>query len=338
MYLTVGEWWCVAIAVLIIIIFSCNAMYLRRLNRIAREEVRERHSIIPEPKNLMAAVYKLIVLGLFITIFVMELKDNTELKDQVHDLQIDIFHLKESQKSMTNTLDSMTNMLYSIDENVAGIVGPVSDAFFDTDKIDYENETADIDFYVVLKDFSEETEVSIDLNGLTVPLKGNKTGIYSGKTTLDLFDYIDRSSITVKKGRKETTTDFKLYGYVCENVLDFPEVSFEHEDTINENGRLCIHPSDLKNIESATLTYFADDLEKTIDVTEQAVNEVFFDVDPDLHVDMILQIRLDLKTETGYTFSIKKTLTQQYGSSSEDEMAFTGPSGNSTHWIPYELI
>lgn len=44
---------------------------------------------------------------------------------------------------MTNTLDSMTNMLYSIDENVAGIVGPVSDAFFDTDKIDYENETAD---------------------------------------------------------------------------------------------------------------------------------------------------------------------------------------------------
>ena len=290
------------IIAIIITVISIIA-YNKRLDRITKGEVRDAHSNVPEPQTTAGFTYKavLIVLSIIALLTISRVNGMIDglnhtinnLQSQLHLMSMDMLELKESVEKSDNL---------------------VSDLSYEIASEDMEKKTVDLNFSLTLKQYSENTKVSIILGDHEAQLKKTTPGAFSGKITVDLFGFYDQLKVCIAEDNvtKVESSDFQQYLFW--NVLPLPrlECNLESKDSrgkIKCNGWYKLAFDNPEKIEFATISYIADGKElKNFEATTEVKNGTQIYLDKDIVVTSSLSIRVDILTKDGYKISTQHVL------------------------------
>lgn len=283
----------VAALVLIISVVSYN----RRLDKIARGEARDTHSSIPEPKETVNGIYRVLLMGLVVVCLVNIGTANGMLIS----LQNEIHNLESRQQSLSAEIREMREQLKE-NETL------VSDASWEVTNGNLESRTADIDFTVRLKQFSEETKVTLNLGGKEVPLTGNKAGTFKGQFSANLFEEYSEPAVCISEGGvtvSEAITNFPeyfLYDYLPMPSVGCSMSSNNSFGKMKYEGTYTLYLDHKEEIESVTVTYMTGGKDlKTLDVTKEALAGEEITLEKGLPLEKDLTFRTEIKTKSGFT-------------------------------------
>ena len=304
----------------IIIIVSFLA-YNKRLNRIANGEIRDTHSNIPEPGTTAGITYKTIMICLIIFTLLsvstaighIRSMNNTinNMKSSQHDMYMDILKLQH-QVEQSNKL--------------------VSDLSFEITGQDFVKKTVDLKFSVSLKQFSENTTVTLGLKDKEFPLTKATLGNYVGEITTDLFEDYDELKVCITENGVTKVESADVDRYLFWETLPMPqlEYNFASKDSAGKikcNGWYRFAFSTPEKIKKITVTYLADGKElKSFDATKEAKEYTQIDLEKDLSVEKNLALLIEVQTEDDYKICQKTTVVDK--SSPDDYMRIYDPAGN----------
>ena len=179
-------------------------IYRIRINRALRKEDGADRSAGPEPANVTRNIL-VIVLIVALGITMIRIADlNTKVDELNNDLN--------------NTKIQLMNGLNSISSQISKQSSLFSDAYMTCGDLD-DGRYAHVHFSVVPKAASDDTEVSISINGETYPLKlsgnngaANAAGVeFKGELTLDILNYYNTPTLIIKQDGITRTEQVELF-------------------------------------------------------------------------------------------------------------------------------
>ena len=291
------------IVVAIIITVISIIAYNKRLDRITKGEVRDAHSNVPEPQTTAGFTYKAVLIALSIIALLTISRVNgmidglnhtiNNLQSQLHLMSMDMLELKESVEQSGNLV---SNLSYEIASE------------------DMEKKTGALNFSLNLKQYSENTKVTISLGNHEAQLKKTTPGTFSGKITVDLFGFYDQLKVCIAEDNitKVESSDFQQYLFW--NVLPMPRLecnleSKESRGKIKCNGWYSLAFDNPEKIEFATIAYVVDGKElEAFDATTEVRNGTKINLDKDMTVTSSLSVKVDILTKDGYRISTQHVL------------------------------
>ncbi|MBQ6094207.1 MAG: hypothetical protein IJL09_02280 [Lachnospiraceae bacterium] len=291
------------IVVAIIITVISIIAYNKRLDRITKGEVRDAHSNVPEPQATAGFTYKavLIVLSIIALLTISRVNGMIDglnhtinnLQSQLHLMSMDMLELKES-------VEQSDNLVSNLSYEIAGE--------------DMEKKTVDLNFSLNLKQYSENTKVTIILGDHEAQLKKTTPGTFSGKITVDLFGFYDQLKVSIAEDNitKVESSDFQQYLFW--NVLPMPRLecnleSKESRGKIKCNGWYSLAFDNPEKIECAFIFYVVDGKElEAFNATTEIKNGTKISLDKDTTVTSSLAVRVDILTTDGYRISTQHVL------------------------------
>ena len=187
----------------VIVVISLIA-YNRRLDRIARGEIRDTHTALPEPGTTAGITYKVVLMALMI-LTVINVSTVSGL----------VIPMQNSINNLRSTNDDLYREINELHRDLAEQYKKASYSSWEPLSVDPAMNTAELKLYVGLKEYSEDTKVSIDLNGGEIPLTMGRSGEFSTTVTAGIFDQYRNAKLLINDGGRIYTESF-----------DFPEELF----------------------------------------------------------------------------------------------------------------
>ena len=240
----------------------CIFLYNRRLDRIAKGEARGTHTSVPEPKILFFVVYMIFMFLMLYGTLIFSQRTNShaqnysgeiaELKSEIEDLRREI----EESSTYFRRLSYVTR------------------------NPDFKEKKVDVFYTVELKEYSDDTKVTVNIDGTDVPLEKVMPGFYNGSFRTDMFKVIDTATVKITDDGRTVTEDRNdLTGEMFWDVIPNISTYYQNASTHISFGKLSfeggygVEIDDPENIDSVKVTYMTGDTEiKTLDITEDVLN------------------------------------------------------------------
>ncbi|MBQ9490262.1 MAG: hypothetical protein IKO03_10060 [Lachnospiraceae bacterium] len=287
----------------VIIILVGVLAYNKRLDKITRGEAHDTHTRIPEPGTTAGVTYKTVLIALMIIAVlsissllghISAMKNQiTSLQSQVHTMSMDVIELK-------NDLAQSDSLVTDLAWEITGQ--------------DMEKKTADLKFTLGLKQYSDDTKVTIALKNHEIPLTKTAPGTFSGQLTTNIFESYEQLKICITEGTITTVETSDFYQYLFWDLLpvNMLECNLDSKDLREKtkcNGwyRLIYdHPEMLQKV---TITYLVDGEEyKTFDATSMAKEGAQIDLDKDVIIKKDLVLVVETLSTDGYKIVKKNPL------------------------------
>ena len=293
-----------AIAAILIITISI-IIYNRRLDKVTRGELHDTHNPLPEPGTTAGVLYRTIL----IAIVCVSLISIGTLSGSVTSLQNSVADLQRSNADINNELYSLR---MALDEQARLI----SDYDWNFENVDYDSLTADIIVKVHLKEFADDTEVTLSINGNSIPMEKDTSepGSYNGRFHVSLFDELMNGTVLIKTAGIFTSENIDIAESLVWDFFPFPAISSRFTSERTAGGKLkydgaytvtfeydeC-HDIRKTGISNVMVTYMTSGRElKTLDITQQALNQEEIAIESGLEIDKDLTFRFEITTDTGY--------------------------------------
>ena len=299
--------------------------YNRRLDRITRGEERDTHSAVPEPRTTVSVLYRTILMA----VVIVSLLTVSALNGRISTLQSSLNELRSNQNSMNWDLESIRQQLEERDERVELFAWEMIDADMDARK-------AEVRFFVRLREYGEDTAVTLDLNGTSLPLTGDPGRELTGTATLDLFGCYDQSSLRITEGGRTYVKTEDMPGWLFWELLPMPSLECRFNGSSRPgktayDGEYRVVTDHTEDIQSVTVTYLSGGRElKTLDITAQTLAEEMTSLEKGLDIGSDLTFRLEIVTKSG--FRIQKQIVMIYDAAYDPELVeyerITDASGN----------
>lgn len=297
----------------IIIIVSFLA-YNKRLNRIANGEIRDTHSNIPEPGTTAGLTYKTVLICL--TIFTL----------------LSVSTATGLIRSMNNTLNNVKSAQHDMNMSILELQRQVeqnnklvSDMSFEITGQDSVKKTVNLKFTISLKQFSENTTVTLGLKDKEFPLTKTTLGNYVGEITTSLFEDYDQLKVCITENGVTRVESADFDRYLFWDTLPMPqlECNFTSKDSAGKikcNGWYRFAFSAPEKIKKVTVTYLVDGKElKSFDATKEAKEYTQIDLEKDLSVEKNLALLIEVQTEDDYKICQKTVVAYKSSPDSVDE-------------------
>ena len=293
------------IVVAVLIIAVSIIIYNKRLDKIAKGELHDTHNPIPEPKTTAEFLYKTILL----VIVSISLISISTLSGMVISLRNDVDNMRSDQGELSNELYTLRSDL----EEQARLVASSDWSF---ENMDYNTMTTDVNYSATLKQYSDDTEVTLSINGNNILLERTEysPGTYSGKFTAGFFDDLMNGTLIIKTAGISTTETVQLAESLVWDFFPFPGMSsqFTTKRTpggLKYDGKYQLHFDDIgqnsdgkmPGINNVTVTYISSGKElATVDITEQALSGEDISLIQGLEGDSYLLARFVITMDNGY--------------------------------------
>ena len=285
----------IMLAVAAAIVLACVFAYNRRMDRITSGEIRDTHNSIPEPRTTVGVLYRVILMAVVILAFLSVSAANgklSSLQDRVNQLQSDQSSLVNEISDLRDRIDQETYL--------------VANSWWEYDGVDYDTATVDMEYMVSLREYSEDTSVTLELNGKSMPMERTSPGSFRGRFTLNMFDEYDMGMLYITENGTTRGESADLPGNIFWDFLPIPSYSCEFESgfslgKMKYNGTYTVITDHPEQIESAAITYLSGDRElRTLDITKEVRSRKMITLEKGLDLEKDLTFRLELVTKTGF--------------------------------------
>ncbi|MBQ6549874.1 MAG: hypothetical protein IJL78_00515 [Lachnospiraceae bacterium] len=292
-----------SLAIYLLIILGVAAMliligiyaYNRHLDKVVRGEERDTHSNIPEPGQTVGAVYKIVLMVLVIISFLT-----------ISTMSGKISAMENTLNNLQNRLSTMEYELSSMREQEEDALKRVEYSEWTVTNPNYENRTAEVSFTAALKEFSDDTTVSVSAGGKEIPLTDRSGGTFSARFTADFFDSYDNARLMIHEGDRTYSEYVDFPMYVFWDYLPMPAYDCRFSSGVKlgkltYEGEYAVVTGHPEEIESATISYLTDGKTlKTMDITKEVQNGETITVEQGLALESDLTFELEIATKTGY--------------------------------------
>ncbi len=227
-------------------------LYKRHLNKVISGEEHDLHTKVVEPKMVLRTV---LICILAIWLMTITFKFDALCTD-VKNLS---YNMNEQYDYMTGLYSEMDNLYSKIDaqNNIC------EDYDFSFGKVDTDKKTVEMDLKVWLKEYSEETAVTVSFGGNSWALK-NQGGVFKGNIPVDLFtDYETEPVLAVEtngmvKSQKLEQCpsgffyDLVFPSFTCIPATDGYSISYDSKGNMVVSGNMTVF-EDGPKIEGITL-------------------------------------------------------------------------------------
>ena len=308
----------------VIVALSVHA-YNRRLDRIARGEERDTHSAVPEPRTTVSVLYRTILMA----VVIVSLLTVSALSGRISTLQSSLNELRSNQNSLNWDLEAIRQQLEEQDERVELFAWEMMDADMDSRK-------AEVRFFVRLREYGEDTAVTLDLNGTVLPLTGDPGRELTGTATLDLFGCYDQSSRRISEGGRTYVKTEDMPGWLFWEYLPMPSLECRFNSNFRfgkttYDGEYRVVTDRPEDIQRVTVTYLSGGRElKTLDITAQTLAEEMTSLEKGLDIGSDLTFRLEIETKSGFRIQEQNVMIYNAGFETEpmEYERITDASGN----------
>ena len=283
----------IAVAAILTVFIAIRA-YNRRLDRIANGELHDTHSPVPEPNTTVGAAYRTVLL----VIVVVLLLTVSAMNGKLISMQNTLNNVCSSQNQLKDELSMLR------EQAEQGLRRASSS--WEILNADCESRTCEVEFFAELREYTQDTLVSLYLDDREIPLEPYAAGDYRARFTADLFGTWDRAVLCVTEDGRTVTeeTDFPQ-GLFWES-LPMPGIQCHFSSDVVKgkmkyDGAYTILADHTEDIESVTVTYLSGGRElKTLDLTEATLTGRETVLEKDLPIDKDLTFRIEIVTKSGF--------------------------------------
>ncbi len=211
----------VALALGVLVYYIC---YKAAINRKLRGEESGTHV----PMASTETVFKWVVI---IGVFVMY----TSLSSRIGDLKS---QLRDTRSKLQDELNQVQIQLSELEQMAKKEASMFSGIYYDFGAIDNKAHTVEMKFHAVLKNYSEETNVTLNYRGKAIILANNGDGTFTGSAAFPMFEeYYEEGLFCVTEGGATKT---ELWEYVPEGELKelcLPQFYITESSFVFEKGK-----------------------------------------------------------------------------------------------------
>ena len=293
-----------AIAAILIIAVSI-IIYNRRLDKVTKGEIHDTHNPLPEPKTTAGVLYRTILI-VIVSVSLISIGTMTglvtSLQNSVRDLQTSNADINNELNSLRMALDEQARLISGYDWNF--------------ENVDYDSLTADIVVKVHLKEFADDTEATLSINGNSIPMEKDSVelGTYNGRFHVSLFDELMNGTVLIKTAGIFTSESIDIAESLAWDFFPFPAMTTRFVSDRTAGGKLKydgaytvmfdndeLHDIKKTGVNKVIVTYMTSGRElKTVDITQQALNREEIVLESGLEIDKDLTFRLEITTDSGY--------------------------------------
>ncbi|MCR4586658.1 MAG: hypothetical protein K5686_13155 [Lachnospiraceae bacterium] len=279
----------------VIVVISLIA-YNRRLDRIARGVERGTHTALPEPGTTADITYKTVLMALMILAVI----NISTVSGIVLPMQSSVNDLRSSNEKLYREINELH-------QEISDQLKKVSYSAYEPLSFDPASKTADIKVYAGLKEYSEDTEVSVNLNGKAIPLTLDASGEFSTKLSAGIFDSYRKAKLIINDGGRISSENLDFPEELFWEYLPLPmlQCSFESDykfGKLSYSGHFSVTAgSHSEDIKTATLTYMSGGRElKSFDISDKIVSGAEITLEKGLVLEKDLSFRIEINTKDGY--------------------------------------
>ena len=288
----------IIIVIIVIAVIAGIIAYNRHLDKVAKGELRDTHSSIPEPRTTVGVAYSTVTLILLIIMFFSVMTVN----GQLNSLQATLNSIQSDQRWIISRLDEL--------KEKERLVKNLSYGF---DNGDLKAGTTDVHISLTLNEYTDDTTVSLTVGDEIIPLvQKNAGGIFEATVKKGLYEPYRESYAEITESGKTIVEDIDFPSELFMEYLPLPEMNFSfsshsYSNKLKYSGSYSFIPDQSEEIESATVTYMTngEDL-KTLDVTKEVKNGNTITLEKGLDLDKDLALRIEFLTKNGFVI-IKQT-------------------------------
>lgn len=271
----------------------CILAYKRRINRIAKGELRDTHNPLPAPETTVNSIYKVVLM----VVVVIALLNTSALQGQINSMQ-----------STINDLRSAQGELYSLREVVEKTAKRVDSMAFEFFDLDPASKTGKIRITANLKEYSENTTLSLRVSGQEIPFERTVPGTYDTTFTADLFaPYTEAVLHITDSGRTFVEPVYDVFPmHIFWEYLPMPGIQStlyftERFGKISYTGDYYICADHPEDIETASVTYLSGGRElASADVTRETKNHEKITPEKGMALERNLSLKIEIVTKSGF--------------------------------------
>ena len=285
----------IMVAVAAGIVAACIVAYNRRLDRITSGEIRDTHSAIPEPRTTAGVLYRIILMAAV----VLALFSISAANGKLTTLQSRVNQLQSEQSQLVSEIEELQTQLEQSAYSVAN-------SWWEYENVDLDAGTLEVVYTAQLKQYAEDTAVTLEFNGKSLPLEQETPGSFTGRFSIGLFEEFGHPFLCITENgvTKGESADFPEC--VFWEFLPMPSYSCKFESGISlgkmkYSGTYTVITDHPEEICFAEITYLTGDRElKTMDITDKVVNLEMITLEKGLDLEKDLTFRLELVTKDGF--------------------------------------
>lgn len=284
-----------------ILLFVLVRAYNRHLDKVVRGEERGTHSSLPDPASAADGIYKAVLAGICAALAIM----TGALGGQISSLNSEVGGLRSEIRSLRQELEEK--------EEESSLVQDLS---FEVRDPNYKKMTARVSYKVLLKQYSEDTSLTLRLDDRTIPLEPLGSGAYGADFKLGLFDSFKEEVLTITEKGTSRTEDPCCSFTPFWDLLPVPslECSLSFSPFSKYGGSFRISTEFPEDIKEASLTYMTEGRDlKNVDVTEKVRSQDYIDLEKGLKIGNDLTARICLVTESGLVVTDQSVLIHHDG-------------------------
>lgn len=285
-----------------IVLFVLVRAYNRHLDRVVKGEERGTHSSLPDPASAADGVYKAVLAGICAALAIM----TGALGGQISSLHSEVSGLRSEIRSLRQELEEK-------EEEDASLVKNVS---FEVRDPNYKKMTARASYKVLLKQYSEDTALTLRLDEREIPLEPLGGGAYGADFKLGLFDRFDEEVLSIAEDGITRTEDPCCSFTPFWDLLPLPSLAYSPSHSLfsKYGGSVLVETECPEEIKEASLTYMTEGKDlQTVDITEKARGQEYIDLEKGLKIGNDLTARIRLVTESGLVITDQSVLIHQDG-------------------------
>ena len=317
----------------VIVVFVSIFAYNKRLDKVASGEIRDTHSSIPEPGTTVGTIYRIVLMVLIVIMFFIISTVNGKLTAVQNDID-----------QMQNDVLSLSNRVYDLEQKLEEGQKYTAYSGWEILEPDYTNRTAEVEFYASLKEYTEDAEVILNLNGKEVPLTRDEGSVFRGRFTANFFEEYAYPLLCINEGGRIITEEVDFPQYIFWDLIPVPSLECKFDSDVSVSGKLKYEgwyrvvldrPDE---VESAEVAYFTSGREiKRMDIIEEIRNNTEITLEKGLELDKDLILQIELVSKNG--FRVVDRMVVIYDTLSEyedtDSLKILDLQGNTIWEDPY---
>jgi hypothetical protein len=228
------------------------------------------------------------------------------LGGQISSLHSEVSGLRSEIRSLRQELEEK-------EEEDASLVKNVS---FEVRDPNYKKMTARVSYKVLLKQYSEDTSLTLRLDDREIPLEPQGSGTYGTDFKLGLFDRFEEEVLAITEDGITRTEDPWCAFTPFWDLLPLPSLVYSPSHSLfsKYGGSFLVDTEFPEEIQEASLTYMTEGKDlQTVDITEKARSQEYIDLEKGLKIGNDLTARIRLVTESGLVITDQSVLIHRDG-------------------------
>ncbi len=276
-----------------IIIGTSIIAYNRHLDKVTKGEIHGTHSSVPEPHSTASVIYKTVLMVIVIMTYI----GISTISGIMSNMQSKIANLENDVRGLTYEVEDLKTELEQKDRLVSSFNYEIGTPV---------DNMVDLSIELWLRDYTDDTEVSLDIAGRHVELSRNSDRAFAGTVKVSIFDDCSYPWVNITDNGQTMGETLDFFDYLFWDYIPFPMLTCQFESKPGLTGMKTsgsysyeIYPSD--NVESVTMTYLTEGRElKTFDITSEALSRETIELEKGLDIGDDLTFRIEIVTKDGY--------------------------------------